>query len=128
VTGDVELYDRFVAYLRAFAVGADQAQTAVTICAALGLAPNEGSRRQLRACAQQASRCGVLLCSSQRGYFVPSSPGEVLSTTARLKSEAGELWSRAKRMESIALAHFDLREAPEPEGQRPALFALMEAS
>jgi hypothetical protein len=127
MTGDVELYDRFLSYLRAFAVGADHAQTAVTICGALGLEPNEDSRRQLRSCAQQASRCGVLICSGQRGYFVPSSPADVLATTSRLKAEAGELWRRAKRMEQMADEQFELRELPEPVVVRPALFALMEA-
>jgi hypothetical protein len=121
MTDTVDLYDRFLAYLRAYAVGAAHAQTAVTICAALGLEPNENSRRQLRACAHQASRSGALICAGQRGYYVPSSPDEVKATTNRLRSDAGELWERAKRMEQIAERAF----APPPV--RPALFALMEA-
>jgi hypothetical protein len=128
MTGDVELYERFVSYLKAFAVGAEHAQTAVTICAALGLEPDEVNRRHLRGCAQEASQRGVLVCSGQRGYYVPASPAEVLASTKRLKSEAGELWRRAKRVEQLAAAHFDLREAPEPESERPALLALMDAS
>lgn len=118
MTGDVDLYDRFVSYLRAFAVGSQHAQTAVTICAALGLDSGEGSRRALRACAHQASRCGVLICSGQTGYYVPGSPADVRATTTRLRSEAAELKERADRMEQIALIHFE----------RPALFALMEAN
>jgi hypothetical protein len=124
---DRELYDRFVAYLRAVAVGANHAQTAVTICAALGLEPNEQSRRSLRACAHQASRCGVLVCSGQSGYYLATSPQDVQPTTARLRREAGELWKRAQRMDQLAAVTFVIRELPESETDRPALFALLEA-
>lgn len=128
MTGDVDLSDRFVAYLQSYAVGAEKAQTAVTICAALGLEPNEQSRRLLRACCAEAIRSGRLVCSGQRGYFVPANPGEVLAGTSRLRAEASELWKRAKRADQLAAEQFELREAPEPVGPRPALFALMEAS
>ncbi len=123
-----DLYDRFVAYLQAHAVGSNQARTALTICGALALEPNEDSRRQLRACAQQASHCGVLICSGQKGYYVPATPSDVLATTRRLRSEAGELWDRAKRLDRLASDHFALRDEPEPEPERPALFRLLEAT
>ena len=129
MTADID--DRFVSYLHAYAVGADKAQTAVTICAALGLAPNEQSRRILRACAQQASRDGHLVCSGQKGYYVPSSPAEVQASTARLRAEAGELWKRAKRVDQLAAERFELRDLPElsttGNRERPALFAMLEA-
>jgi hypothetical protein len=127
MTDTVDLYDRFLAYLRAYAVGAAHAQTAVTICAALSLEPNEDSRRQLRACAEQASRCGVLVCSGQRGYFVPATPQEVLASVAPWESQAREMSRRARRQREIAAEHFALRDEPDPEPVRPALFALMEA-
>lgn len=123
----IDLYDRFVTYLQHYAVGASQAQTAVTICGALGLEPNENSRRALRSCAEQASRCGVLLCSGQRGYYLPNSPAEVLTTTRRLRSDAGELWDRAKRMDRLAAAHFELRDEPSQQVERAPMFAMMEA-
>lgn len=126
-TPDLELSDRFVRYLRAFAIGEKQAQTAVTICAALGLEPTETNRRTLRACSQQAVRAGHLVCAGQRGYFVPACPSEVLVTTRRLRSEAGELWKRARLVDDLATERFDLREAPDPPRVRPALFALLEA-
>ena len=113
-----DLYDRFVGYLQAFAVGAEHAQTAVTICAALALEPNENSRRQLRACAEQASRCGVLVCSGQRGYYVPRAMREVDATADGLASQAEELALRAKRMRALARRHF---------ATRPPMFAMLEA-
>lgn len=124
---DLELYDRFVAYLKAYAVGQGQAQTAVTICLALGLEPDESSRRQLRACAEQADARGDLVCSGQTGYYLPASPQEVFAATAPWKSQARQMSKRARRMEERAAELFELREEPEPEPERPALFALLEA-
>ena len=123
-----DLDDRFVSYLQSYAVGAEQAQTAVTICAALGLVPNEQSRRMLRACSQQAIRSGRLVCAGQRGYYVPATAAEVLASTSRLRSEASELWKRAKRVDLLAAERFELVEVSEPMGERPALFAMLEAA
>jgi hypothetical protein len=123
-----ELYDRFVAYLRAFAVGSTHAQTAVTICHALALEPTEDSRRQLRACAQQASRCGVLLCSGQKGYYLPVSPGDAMASPRRLRSQAYEMIRRAKAEEELIASHFELRDEPDPEPVRPPMFAMLEAT
>lgn len=119
-----DLSERFIRYLQAFAVGQHQAQTAVTICAALGLEPTEASRRTLRAIAQDAPRRGHLVCSCQRGYYVPMAPQEVLTCTRPMRAQAGEMWDRAKLLDELAAACFELPEAPEPE--RPGLFALLE--
>lgn len=116
----LELYDRFVAYLTHHAVGAQQAQTALTICGALALEPTEDSRRQLRACAQQASRCGVLVCSGQKGYYVPATHAETLACTAPLFAQSDEMRDRAQRLERLSQARF--------LAGRPALFALLEAT
>jgi hypothetical protein len=126
MTGD-ELGDRFVAYLQAFAVGARQAQTALTLCAALGLEPNEQSRRILRRLCVDAIGAGHLVCSGQRGYFVPATPGEALTATSRLRSEAYELMRRARKADQLAAERFCLQDEPEPARETPALLALMEA-
>lgn len=121
-TPDLELSDRFVRYLRGFAVGEKQAQTAVTICTALGLEPTETNRRTLRACSQHLNQAGVLVCSGQSGYFVPSTPAEATASARRWRSDARELSKRADRLERLARDAF-----PASAESRPALFALMEA-
>jgi hypothetical protein len=127
MTVDLELCDRFVAFLEAFAHGGDCAKTATTVAAALDLPDTDQSRRELRACAQHAVKSGRLVCSGQRGYFVPATPGEVLAATSRLRSEASELWKRARLADQLAAERFDLVDEPEPLSERPALFALLEA-
>lgn len=124
---DLELADRFVAYLQHYACGEAHAKTATTILAALDLPATSQARRELRACAQHAIRSGRLVCSGNAGYFVPATPKEALSATTRLRSEAYELMRRAKRADQLAAEQFDLREAPVPVVDRPALFELMEA-
>jgi len=129
MTVDLELCDRFVAFLAAYACGEAHAMTATTLIRALALEDTEQSRREIRACAQHAVRSGRLVCTGQRGYYVPASPSEVLASTRRLKSEAGELWRRARRVEQLAAEHFDLQELPEPDCPAPVLqplLALME--
>lgn len=127
MTGDVDV-DRFVAYLRAFAVGACHAQPAVTICVALGLEPSERQRRVLRAWSALALQAGHLVCAGQRGYYLPASPEEVLATTRRLRNEATQLRKRAQKAEELAVARFGRPEgAGLPPTPRPALFAILEA-
>jgi hypothetical protein len=127
MTVDLELYDRFLALLRHHAIGEARALKSTSLMPALGVTPSDQGRRELRACAQHASRVGHLVCSSNAGYFVPASPEEVLATSARLRSEASELWKRARRADQLAADLFELQDAPEPEIERPVLLALMEA-
>lgn len=127
MTPDAELYERFLAHLRAYAQGAEHAQSAVTICLALGLEPDERNRRSLRLCAHHASRDGHLVCSGQRGYFLPATPAEVLTASTRLRAEAYKLLKRAARVDALAAELFALRDEPEPVRDVPPLMALMEA-
>lgn len=125
MTVDLVLCDRFVAFLQSFAVGEAQAMTAKTLIAGLDLPETDQSRRHLRVCIQHAIRSGRLICASNSGYYVPATPAEVMASTRRLKSEAGELFRRAKRVEELAAEHFELRDEPEAEPVRPALPALL---
>lgn len=126
MTVDLELCDRFVAFLRAFAVGEAQAKTAATLCAGLDLPDTPQSRRNLRACAQHASKAGHLVCSGNAGYFVPASAQEAKGTVGRLRSEAHEMLARATRTERLMARTFGNPESG-IRGERPALFGLMEA-
>lgn len=121
-----DLYPRFVAHLGAYAQGEAHAVTAATLTAVLGLPNSEQGKRVIRACAQQAVQAGVLVCSSGAGYFVPTSPQEVMASRSRLLSDSFELRARANKLAELAATHFDLREVEAPEPDRPALLALME--
>lgn len=113
MTADLELADRFVAYLRAFAQGEAAAQTAVTICRALNLPPSETGRRQLRACAQHAVKAGTLVCSTHRGYYVPATRDETEAAVSKLQGEAFALLDRAKRARKLSVEQFGEAERPE---------------
>ena len=124
MTVDLQLCDRFVAFLQSFARGEAHAMTAATICSGLGLPGTLNDKRQLRACAQHASKAGHLVCSGNSGYFVPASAEEAKGTSARLRSEAHELLARADRTERLMAETFAIRE---PRMERPGLLALLEA-
>lgn len=126
MTVDLELYPRFMAFLRAHARGEAHAITAKTLCPALGLEATPQARRHLRACAQHASASGDLVCSGNAGYYVPASADEARGASARLRAEAFELLKRADQADRLtqeAFAHGGPR--------RPVvlpLFSLLEAS
>ncbi len=124
MTDQTDLYDRFLAYLQHHAVGSSQAKTAVTICGALALESSEDGKRTVRYLAMDASRRGDLVCSCQKGYFIPVSLSEALASTAPLKSQIGEMARRVRATEATARAQFH----QPSERPRPALFALLEAS
>lgn len=124
MTVDLQLCDRFVAFLRSFARGEAHAMTAATVCAGLGLPGTPQDKRNLRACAQHASKAGHLVCSGNSGYFVPASAEEAKGTSARLRSEAHELLARADRTERLMAEAFAV---PESRMERPGLLAMMEA-
>jgi hypothetical protein len=123
MTVDLELAERFVAYLRIHARGEDRAITAAKLCPALGLPPTAQSRRHLRAAAHHAVESGTLVCSGQNGYWIPASEDEARGTAARLRSEAHEMLKRADETERLAERAFALgRTLPAPQD----LFGMME--
>jgi hypothetical protein len=117
-----EITDRLVAYLETYAKGESRAVRASTLCSALGLEASEQGKRVVRAAAQHAVQSGYLVCASQRGYFLPSSPSEVDSTARRLESESAQLKDRYRRLLALKAKHFPVSQ------DRPGLLALMEAS
>lgn len=121
-----DLLLRFLADLQGRDPGEAHAVTAAQLTRALGLPTTESGKRIVRALAQRAVADGHLVCSTDAGYFLPASPQEVAASVARLRSGASELWARANRASELAVAYFDLQDEPEPEGERPGLFALME--
>lgn len=95
-------------YLTLHASGHKQALPARQLISALGLGRN--GDRELRALAHRAADLGLLICADNAGYFIPADPDEVKSMVARLRSQAAEMNERARRIETLAGAHFFSRQ------------------
>jgi len=96
--------EQFYQHLRCHAVGRINAIPARDLVEALDL--GESGDRILRALAHEANEQGLLVCTGNDGYYIPTSPDEVSETTGRLRSQAVKMIQRANHLEEIARQHF----------------------
>lgn len=102
---DVAALARVVEYLKAHAVGKRNAKQARTIQDALITGSNPADMldaRYLRLLVNQGLDAGVLICSTQKGYYLPANRAEADETIAWLKSEAAHRTQRAIRTAQLA--------------------------
>lgn len=81
--------------------GSDHARTAETISQIANL-----SRRTVTLQIEEARRRGTLICSSDRGYWLPETPAEARHTVAKLRRRAVNQLQTAQQME-LGLIAFD---------------------
>jgi hypothetical protein len=92
---------QFYEWLLVHAYGRRAAKTAKTIAA-----ETNWSDRDLRAFAAAAVDEGLLICADSVGYFIPARRQEVEATVQRLRSQAGEMYVRANRLDALAGQRF----------------------
>lgn len=102
---DVAALGRVVDYLKAHAVGKRNAKQARTIQDALITGANPADMldaRYLRLLVNHGLDAGVLICSTQRGYYLPANRAEADETIEWLKAEAAHRTQRAIRTAQLA--------------------------
>lgn len=96
--------ESFHAYLQTHAQGRANAKTARQLAHALHLGRN--GDRLLRALAQKATARGLLVCTGNEGYWLPTTPEEAEATIGRIASQGQKMLQRAQELRALVAKQF----------------------
>lgn len=89
------------AFYAALGNGRANASTAGQVASRMGLA-GQHADRHLRLLAQHAVEAGMLVCSSNSGYYRPATMAEAQESIRRIASQGALMCARARHMQSLA--------------------------
>jgi hypothetical protein len=92
------------AFIAALPLGQANAVTWPVLAQRLGLGRN--ADRKLRALSEQAAYMGMLACSTDDGYYLPTSMAEAQASIRRIASQGAVMTRRARLMQQLADAQF----------------------
>lgn len=92
------------AFYNALPTGSQNALTARELSRRLSLGRN--GDRMLRAFAEQATEQGMLVCTTNSGYFKAATMSEALESIGRIASQGQRMTRRARAMQAIADRQF----------------------